>query len=249
MTVIFTLLYLPFGKFFHIFQRPAQLGIDFYQRAGEEGGQARVRALRTAVRVAAADRRPEGRSRARLAFDIEMPDGTHYQDVCPPCRRKNLALTQDALWRDSGASCSGSNGFDLWQNSPLISRNLVEQFGPHLNRVPAGGWVRVGEADRMVKTHCCFCGQQCGIQLKVQGQQGRRLRAVGGLSLQPGQALPQGREALHAGRAPGSAQAPLAARRGQRLRADRLGRRARAARSREIQRIQADVRQRCLRAC
>jgi hypothetical protein len=24
---------------------------------------------------------------------------THYQDVCPPCRRKNLALTQDALWR------------------------------------------------------------------------------------------------------------------------------------------------------
>ena len=25
--------------------------------------------------------------------------GTHYQDVCPPCRRKNLALTQDALWR------------------------------------------------------------------------------------------------------------------------------------------------------
>jgi hypothetical protein len=23
----------------------------------------------------------------------------HYQDVCPACRRKNLALTQDALWR------------------------------------------------------------------------------------------------------------------------------------------------------
>ena len=25
--------------------------------------------------------------------------GAHYQDVCPACRRKNLALTQDALWR------------------------------------------------------------------------------------------------------------------------------------------------------
>jgi hypothetical protein len=23
----------------------------------------------------------------------------HYQDVCPACRRKTLALTQDALWR------------------------------------------------------------------------------------------------------------------------------------------------------
>ena len=22
----------------------------------------------------------------------------HYQDICPPCRRKNLALTQDAIW-------------------------------------------------------------------------------------------------------------------------------------------------------
>src|SRR3954470_23840241 len=27
------------------------------------------------------------------------------------------------------------------------------------------------EPDRLVKTHCCFCGQQCGIQLKVKGEQ------------------------------------------------------------------------------
>ena len=26
-------------------------------------------------------------------------------------------------------------------------------------------------ADRLVKTHCCFCGQQCGIQLKVRDNQ------------------------------------------------------------------------------
>jgi assimilatory nitrate reductase catalytic subunit len=25
--------------------------------------------------------------------------------------------------------------------------------------------------DRLVQTHCCFCGQQCGIQLKVRGNQ------------------------------------------------------------------------------
>jgi assimilatory nitrate reductase catalytic subunit len=43
---------------------------------------------------------------------------------------------------------------------------LAERHGPHLNYTPAGGWV--GEPpDRLVKTHCCFCGQQCGIQLKV----------------------------------------------------------------------------------
>jgi assimilatory nitrate reductase catalytic subunit len=35
-----------------------------------------------------------------------------------------------------------------------------------LNYTPAGGWVG-DPPDRLVKTHCCFCGQQCGIQLKV----------------------------------------------------------------------------------
>ena len=36
-----------------------------------------------------------------------------------------------------------------------------------MNGEPAGGWAPVGEVDKLVKTHCCFCGQQCGIQLKV----------------------------------------------------------------------------------
>ncbi len=45
--------------------------------------------------------------------------------------------------------------------------DLVERFGPHPQMVPAGGWAPIGEPDRLVRTHCCFCGQQCGIQLKV----------------------------------------------------------------------------------
>ena len=46
---------------------------------------------------------------------------------------------------------------------------LAERFGPHLNFTPSGGWQNEAEhsPDRLVKTHCCFCGQQCGIQLKV----------------------------------------------------------------------------------
>src|ERR1051325_10429121 len=36
ITVIGALLYLPFGKFFHVFQRPAQLGVKLYQEAGEQ---------------------------------------------------------------------------------------------------------------------------------------------------------------------------------------------------------------------
>jgi assimilatory nitrate reductase catalytic subunit len=50
---------------------------------------------------------------------------------------------------------------------PVSERSLIERYGPHLNRVPPGGWDADVEVDRVVDTHCCFCGQQCGIKLKV----------------------------------------------------------------------------------
>jgi assimilatory nitrate reductase catalytic subunit len=52
---------------------------------------------------------------------------------------------------------------------PMTVSELVRRFGPTLNRIPATGWNAEVEPDRLVKTHCCFCGQQCGIQLKVKG--------------------------------------------------------------------------------
>ena len=42
----------------------------------------------------------------------------------------------------------------------------IAQYGPTPAYTPAGGW-NSGEPDKLVKTHCCFCGVQCGIQLKV----------------------------------------------------------------------------------
>ena len=50
---------------------------------------------------------------------------------------------------------------------PLSDEELIAKYGPHLNEVPPGGWDAGGDPDRTVKTHCCFCGQQCGIKLKV----------------------------------------------------------------------------------
>ncbi len=44
---------------------------------------------------------------------------------------------------------------------------LIAHYGPHLQDTPPGGWQGRGEPDKLVKTHCCFCGVQCGIQLKV----------------------------------------------------------------------------------
>ena len=53
---------------------------------------------------------------------------------------------------------------------PQSLAELARDYGPHPVSTPPGGWQgpsRQG-TDRLVKTHCCFCGQQCGIQLRVQ---------------------------------------------------------------------------------
>ncbi|HEV8487060.1 MAG TPA: molybdopterin-dependent oxidoreductase, partial [Blastocatellia bacterium] len=54
---------------------------------------------------------------------------------------------------------------------PCDTEKVIEQFGPH-PAYSTGLRLQTGiEPDRLVKTHCCFCGQQCGIQLKVRENQ------------------------------------------------------------------------------
>lgn len=50
---------------------------------------------------------------------------------------------------------------------PLPVEDIVAQFGPHKAYTPEDGFKGRSEPDKLVKTHCCFCGMQCGIQLKV----------------------------------------------------------------------------------
>jgi hypothetical protein len=98
VTVIITLLWLPFGKFFHIFQRPAQLGVTLYKEAGAAGEQARC-ARCDAQFASAAMIRDLTIVERELGFRYEMPHpGAHYQRVCPACRRKLFGLAQGAMW-------------------------------------------------------------------------------------------------------------------------------------------------------
>ena len=55
---------------------------------------------------------------------------------------------------------------------PLPIDVLAHSYGPHPNYEPPGGWADAARrpADRLVKTHCSFCGMQCGIQLKVRDE-------------------------------------------------------------------------------
>jgi assimilatory nitrate reductase catalytic subunit len=50
---------------------------------------------------------------------------------------------------------------------PVDERQIIERFGPHLSEMTGDRLSTAVEPEKLVKTHCCFCGQQCGLQLKV----------------------------------------------------------------------------------
>jgi len=98
VTVVLLLLYVPFGKLFHLVQRPTLLGIHVYREvaaASEKAKCARCgEPFASAMQIADLKRVQD-----EVGIRYKLGEGKHYQDVCPPCRRKNLALLQDGLWR------------------------------------------------------------------------------------------------------------------------------------------------------
>jgi len=100
-TVIATFIWLPFGKFFHIFQRPAQLGVAFYKDVGRQSEKAHCRRCghpftsRMHVEDLIAVERELG-----FSYEIAGSPAEHYQWICPPCRRASFAVAQGLLWRE-----------------------------------------------------------------------------------------------------------------------------------------------------
>src|SRR5262249_34804401 len=54
---------------------------------------------------------------------------------------------------------------------PVDDLKITERFGPHRSAMTGLRLSTSVEPERLVRTHCCFCGQQCGIQLKVRDNQ------------------------------------------------------------------------------
>lgn len=94
VSVIILLLSLPFGKLFHIFQRPAHIGVGLYKRAGQLGAQAHCGRCGEAF---ASQMHVDDLKHvfAELGMDAHLNGAvSHHQEVCPPCRRRLLALNQ-----------------------------------------------------------------------------------------------------------------------------------------------------------
>ena len=94
LTVILMLLSLPFGKLFHIVQRPAQIGVTLYKEAGEAEGRAPCKGC-GAPFIRLNQRRDLEVLFAKLGLDGARHSLlVHHLDLCPKCKRRLLAKAQ-----------------------------------------------------------------------------------------------------------------------------------------------------------
>ena len=47
-------------------------------------------------------------------------------------------------------------------------QQIIDEFGPHLHDAPYEGWQSDRKIDKVVPTHCPYCGMQCGMNLLVE---------------------------------------------------------------------------------
>ena len=82
-TVVLTLVFIPFGKFFHVIQRPASVGVEVYkQTSAEARGRVRLPPLRGAAR--------DRRLRPAISRPRWTSSGSAYGEwieTCPRCKR------------------------------------------------------------------------------------------------------------------------------------------------------------------
>lgn len=90
VTVIMFLIWIPFGKFFHIIQRPAQIGAHIYKQEGIKKGMAVCphTGEEFATKLHIDDLKIVTN---QLGFDFTHEDGTSHLDLSPEGKRSRLA--------------------------------------------------------------------------------------------------------------------------------------------------------------
>lgn len=101
ITVILFLVWLPFGKFFHIFQRLAQLGANLYKTEGSRKGMAVCPHTKKeyASQTHISDLKIISKE---LGFDYEKADGLNHMDLSPEGKRSALAMAHMKAREESG---------------------------------------------------------------------------------------------------------------------------------------------------
>lgn len=102
ITVILFLVWLPFGKFFHIFQRLAQLGANLYRIEGQKEGMAKCPHTHKefATKLHIEDLKKITRE---AGFDFTLEDGGSHLDLSPEGKRSALAKAHFEARQESGS--------------------------------------------------------------------------------------------------------------------------------------------------
>ena len=201
LTVILGLMYIPFGKLFHIFQRPGNLGVAYYKRANADGPPARLPPLRRA-RSPAPSRSPTSRRCSRRS--ASTTSSTAAATTRTPARAAAAPRSPSPSRPESAGSADGP---------PADHRGGADRpLRPAPQRGAARGLGRRARG-RPRRQHALLLLRPA-VRDQAQGprQRGRRLRAVVRVPVQRGQALPEGRQALPPGQPPRPAAAPAGAR-------------------------------------
>jgi hypothetical protein len=127
MTVVATLLYLPFGKFFHIFQRPAQLSVAIYKQANAVKPPAMCCRCKEAF-AGAMHVQDLKIVLAEVGLDWQLDGaGGHYSDICPPCRRRLIGFSHaQAIARSRGRVLTGKDIRQSEEVTNTDSASLVD---------------------------------------------------------------------------------------------------------------------------
>ncbi|MEP2771436.1 MAG: MFS transporter [Fulvivirga sp.] len=101
IVVILWLVWLPFGKFFHVFQRLAQLGANLYKYEGQRRGMATCKHTQQefATQLHVDDLKDLTN---RLGFDYDKKDGSNHLDLSPEGKRSALAKAHFEVRKESG---------------------------------------------------------------------------------------------------------------------------------------------------
>lgn len=99
--VIIFLVWIPFGKFFHIIQRPAQIGAHIYKKVGAMGGMqiCRQTGISYATRLHISDLKKITRE---TGFQLENEAGDHLLNYSPEGKRDLLAIAHLNARKESG---------------------------------------------------------------------------------------------------------------------------------------------------
>jgi hypothetical protein len=97
MTVTLLLIYLPFGKLFHLFVRPLHLAVELHHAADAKLAPARCKSCDAEYAGAMhVQDLKDVLEQVGMSWQLNE-DGDHYADICPQCRRRLLGASQAKL--------------------------------------------------------------------------------------------------------------------------------------------------------